>query len=783
MGGAVFNKGGSVTITNSTFTNNTVQGGTGHQNGQGLGGAIFNLNGSLTVLNATLSGNQASSGGRGIFSLADGTGQSSTVIINNSIIGQGDTAGEDVTAQAINGGTSNTSGTNNLIRRQSGFSGNIVSTANPMLSPSGNYGGPTQTLALLPGSPAIDVGNSSGAPTTDQRGKARVGSVDIGAFESQGFAIAATSGSGQTTVISTAFTNPLVATVSANNPIEPVVGGVVTFTPPSSGAAATLTGSPATIATDGTARVTATANGTVGSYSVSATAIGVTSAASFSLTNVLPSTTVSSINRTTPSGQLTNASGVTYTVTFANATLGLTASNFNLTGSAGIANTSIGTPTTSNGGLTWTVPISGLGSANGTLTLNLENDTGLNHTLTNLTFAGQTYTLDTVVPTVTGVTSSTGDGAYKAAATISIQVSFSEAVTVTGTPTLALNSGGTASYSSGSGTNTLAFTYTVSAGENAADLDYTSALALSGGTIQDAATNNANLTLASPGAAGSLGASKAIVIDTLAPNVSISAPSLPSVTPGGTVTYLVSYTDANFAASTLALSDITLNKTGSANGKISSVTGSGTTRIVTISNITGAGTLGISLAANTASDTLGQFASSAGPSATFIVRPNLKFDMKSSTKAPPTGWNSVLTSTAYSAATGFGWLSTTGLKGISAPVPSPLPLGTDATMYGDAVYGTGTATFRVFVGVGQTATVRVYSYLPFVALPGLFAGANVSVTGGGTGTVRSPLIGGTQPYVDVRGQANANGFLDVTLSVPTGHTFWAVNGLEFIPST
>ena len=80
-----------------------------------------------------------------------------------------------------------------------------------------------------------------------------------------------------------------------------------------------------------------------------------------------------------------------------------------------------------------------------------------------------------------------------------------------------MNSGATVDYSSGSGTSTLTFTYTVAGGENSADLDYTgtASLTLNGGTIKDTATNNATLTLASPGAAGSLGNAKNIVIDTV----------------------------------------------------------------------------------------------------------------------------------------------------------------------------------------------------------------------------------------------------------------------------
>ncbi|TCC89600.1 T9SS type B sorting domain-containing protein [Pedobacter hiemivivus] len=123
-------------------------------------------------------------------------------------------------------------------------------------------------------------------------------------------------------------------------------------------------------------------------------------------------------------------------------------------------------------------------------------------------------------PAVTNVTASTANGSYKMGATVSIQITFSTEVNVTGTPTLALNSGATANYASGNTTNTLTFTYSVGAGQNSADLDYAdiTSLALNGGTMKDGTGNDAVLTLAAPGTAGSLGANKAIVIDNLAPN-------------------------------------------------------------------------------------------------------------------------------------------------------------------------------------------------------------------------------------------------------------------------
>jgi len=128
------------------------------------------------------------------------------------------------------------------------------------------------------------------------------------------------------------------------------------------------------------------------------------------------------------------------------------------------------------------------------------------------------FIIDNGSPTVTNVTSTTADGTYFAGATIDISITFDENVTVTGTPQITLELGtidGVANYVSGSGTNTLSFIYTVVVGDVTPDLDYvaTTSLALNGGTIQDAAVNNANLTLPTPGAAGSLGANKAIVID------------------------------------------------------------------------------------------------------------------------------------------------------------------------------------------------------------------------------------------------------------------------------
>lgn len=143
-------------------------------------------------------------------------------------------------------------------------------------------------------------------------------------------------------------------------------------------------------------------------------------------------------------------------------------------------------------------------------------------TLPRLIFGAAYNYADTTAPTVTNVTSTAANGTYVVSDVIPITVTFSKAVVVTGTPQLTLETGTTdraVNYTSGSGTATLTFNYTVQSGDTSSDLDYvgTSSLALNGGTI-NSATNGvaATLTLPSPGASGSLGANKAIVISSSA---------------------------------------------------------------------------------------------------------------------------------------------------------------------------------------------------------------------------------------------------------------------------
>ena len=143
--------------------------------------------------------------------------------------------------------------------------------------------------------------------------------------------------------------------------------------------------------------------------------------------------------------------------------------------------------------------------------------------------------LEPAVPVVVAVNSSSADGTYGSGAVLPITVRFSVPVQVAGTPTLTLETGATdavVAYASGSGTRTLTFLYTVAATHFSSDLDVasTSALALNGGSIQHVSGNAAVLTLPAPGAAGSLGANRNLVIDGTFPGIA----GVNSVEPNGT---------------------------------------------------------------------------------------------------------------------------------------------------------------------------------------------------------------------------------------------------------
>jgi hypothetical protein len=177
--GGGISSSGTLTINSSTLSGNSAN------VFNATGGGIYNT-GALSVTSSTLSGNSAGGGG-GIFISTSAT---VTALRNTILAGNTAPGGPDVS------GPLNSQG-HNLIgdgTRGSGFDptdlvGTSTAPIDPMLGPLADNGGPTQTMALLPGSPAVGAGDPTDAPQFDQRGPgfARIvnGMIDIGAFEVQ----------------------------------------------------------------------------------------------------------------------------------------------------------------------------------------------------------------------------------------------------------------------------------------------------------------------------------------------------------------------------------------------------------------------------------------------------------------------------------------------------------------------------------------------------------------------------------------------------------------------
>ena len=192
-GGGIYNDGFAgnaiLTLTNCTLSSNTALDGAGiYNDGQSLDEDLGNAN--LNLTSCTLTQNIASLSGGGIFSTGNLSGGTTNLVINNTIIANNDASaapdlqelGNAATITAIGSNLiSDLGGQNSLTAGASGTPGLIISDS--LLSPLGDYGGPTQTILPFPGSPAI---NSAPASTlaTDQRGfPITDGAPDIGATE------------------------------------------------------------------------------------------------------------------------------------------------------------------------------------------------------------------------------------------------------------------------------------------------------------------------------------------------------------------------------------------------------------------------------------------------------------------------------------------------------------------------------------------------------------------------------------------------------------------------
>jgi predicted outer membrane repeat protein len=218
-GGAVFFSSGFTSIRNSTFTNNQAD----------FGGAVLGDQsapddvGSGEVVNSTFAGNKATSFGGAIYTNVSQIKIASSTLVDNIADSDGASPGNGggtynggdaltfSVANTLYAGNQSGSGTPNQCAGShtsfgynlretgevdcAGFiqTGDTVDPDAAMLGTLGSNGGPTPTIALIAGNPAIDAGNPAAlggafpaCPTTDQRGFSRGGAAgrcDIGAFE------------------------------------------------------------------------------------------------------------------------------------------------------------------------------------------------------------------------------------------------------------------------------------------------------------------------------------------------------------------------------------------------------------------------------------------------------------------------------------------------------------------------------------------------------------------------------------------------------------------------
>ena len=204
-GGLEVNTGGTVTLTGCTITGNqAITSGGGVQvdgtatlinstlaNNYSANGGAINDNRTLTLEACTVSGNSARVGVGGLRIYGGSATLDDTIVAGNIQLGVLSNSPSDinVTNPGKATGLDNLIGTGGSGGIQAGDGGNIVLTslANLDLASLGNYGGPTKTMALLSGSPAIGAGSDSiqgvTVPTTDQRGLLRGEVVDIGAVQ------------------------------------------------------------------------------------------------------------------------------------------------------------------------------------------------------------------------------------------------------------------------------------------------------------------------------------------------------------------------------------------------------------------------------------------------------------------------------------------------------------------------------------------------------------------------------------------------------------------------
>ncbi len=487
----------------------------------------------------------------------------------------------------------------------------------------------TATGGTAPYTFAVTAGALPGGLTLDANTGVISGSPDTASTFN--FTVTVTNGSGRTgsraytVVVAPSATVASVVRVGGPNTNAATVNWTVTFSEPVSGLTAanfTLTDVTTSLTGEGITSVTAVGGAPATQWAVAADTgtgegtlrLDVTAAATASPTLVgLPTSVTTAdfvIDRTapavsigTPSATLTAGGPVTFTVTYSGAdTITLAPGDVTLNPTGGVTAT-VGVTGSGN---TRTVTLSGI-TGTGSLGVSLLANTARDAAGNFAPAAGPsaTFQVDNTPPAVSSVVR-VGAATVTNASQVQYTVTFSEPVTLGATPFTLTTSGSLSgvSISNVTGGPTV-FTVTVETGGG----DGTIRLDVPAGPgVKDLAANP----LATTFSTGDV-----FVIDRTAPVVTIGPPST-TLTAGGPVSFLVTYSDDNLTPFTLLPAQVGLNSVGGAAATVG-VTGSGNTRTVTLTGITGNGTLTIALPPGTAADAAGNLATGAGPSAAVTV--------------------------------------------------------------------------------------------------------------------------------------------------------------------
>jgi len=176
--GAIANYGdlgpAELELINCSFSENEAQ----FLDGGAIDNRAFDNGATANILHCTFALNSAGNRGGALYNASGADFMLTNSIVSNNQAVEGDDVFGDFQNEGVN-----------IVQNEDSANwlnpGNSILSTDPLLDPFEYYGGASYSFRLQSGSPAIDAGDNSFAPQTDQRGQARIfnGTVDLGAYE------------------------------------------------------------------------------------------------------------------------------------------------------------------------------------------------------------------------------------------------------------------------------------------------------------------------------------------------------------------------------------------------------------------------------------------------------------------------------------------------------------------------------------------------------------------------------------------------------------------------